>query len=567
MSTIKSLLACLFGPKLNAFFKINGRSLTEETPAALLGSNRYYKRNQLELVSDSILKLINIALQAGIYLSPVILSYCIYKQHIPLTLRPGILNEIFISKIVITIAAFLLTTFALRGYGRYSNPDYMAFLRTLHRAKSNPSEATRRILNHYDCEFKAWPIDYTWQQSNLADLNNPPSPYEKTFPLDDRSNETRYTNETFLAKITRYALESVSHVIMATFGRRMIYPGSMSFFQAIMQPAILAGRAKLVEEHKGVRYKLVTFDKNSIDTMFVDRRNATPNGDTLVIGCEGNGGFYELGVVNAPLECGYSVLGWNHPGFGGSSGKPYPSQEVSAIDVVIKFAIDRLGFKQQSIIVHGWSIGGFTATWAGMRYPDISGLIIDASFDNILPLALNIMPPILAPLTRVAVTKYFDLNNSGHLKHYKGPVLLIRRSQDEVIATDPNNSPATNRANYLLLDLLKQRFPLLIDERSSSLLQEYLAGGADHQNNYLNRYSVNSKNCMRKLLDHFRTTKTCYPVEIGPDLDRATKDQLVLYLASKYLNDYDSLHCAPLPSSHFQRPWDLITLALRSSNL
>lgn len=46
-------------------------------------------------------------------------------------------------------------------------------------------------------------------------------------------------------------------------------------------------------------------------------RNA--NGDILVITCEGNCGFYETGIISTPLNKGYSVLGWNHPGFGGST--------------------------------------------------------------------------------------------------------------------------------------------------------------------------------------------------------------------------------------------------------
>ena len=39
------------------------------------------------------------------------------------------------------------------------------------------------------------------------------------------------------------------------------------------------------------------------------------NGERLVITCEGNAGFYEAGMVNVPLGAGYSVIGWNHPGF------------------------------------------------------------------------------------------------------------------------------------------------------------------------------------------------------------------------------------------------------------
>ena len=38
-----------------------------------------------------------------------------------------------------------------------------------------------------------------------------------------------------------------------------------------------------------------------------------------MICCEGNAGFYEIGCTVTPLEAGYSVLGWNHPGFAGSS--------------------------------------------------------------------------------------------------------------------------------------------------------------------------------------------------------------------------------------------------------
>lgn len=63
--------------------------------------------------------------------------------------------------------------------------------------------------------------------------------------------------------------------------------------------------------------------------MFVDRRNNSKqetgkkspnsNGDILVVCCEGNAGFYEIGIMTTPLDAGYSVLGWNHPGFGGST--------------------------------------------------------------------------------------------------------------------------------------------------------------------------------------------------------------------------------------------------------
>jgi len=45
-----------------------------------------------------------------------------------------------------------------------------------------------------------------------------------------------------------------------------------------------------------------------------------------VIVSEGNAAFYEAGCMDAPLQKGYSILGWNHPGFGSSTGKPHPEQ-------------------------------------------------------------------------------------------------------------------------------------------------------------------------------------------------------------------------------------------------
>lgn len=104
----------------------------------------------------------------------------------------------------------------------------------------------------------------------------------------------------------------------------MLYPGTVSLVQIYFHSLLIQGRAKLVEKEKGVRYKVKTIDNNDIDTMFVDNRarvssaNRT-NGRILVVCSEGNGGFYEIGIMATPIELKYSVLGWNRPGFAGST--------------------------------------------------------------------------------------------------------------------------------------------------------------------------------------------------------------------------------------------------------
>lgn len=561
MDNLRIFVKCLFGPRIYSFYKLSGHTISSVTPE-ILSKSHPYRQGALESTSDYVIKILKTITSVGLYMSPIIFSYLIHKRNVPdsyvQSLDKNILLQLFTTAISVLIASY-----CIRGLARYSNQEYITFLRVLEETTKNPTVSNKRILNHCDADFSAFPIDFRWSE---ARDKRPPAPYKKTFPSPPLTN---YEVPPLILEnsLLRLPLKPVVSIIMKTIGRRLIYPGSLSFLQAIMQPAISAGRLKLIEEHGGVRHKLESFDGNHIDTMFVDRRGSSPNGDYLVIGCEGNGGFYELGTILTPLEIGYSVLGWNHPGFGGSSGVPYPDQDVAAVDTVVKFALDKLSFSPSQIVMYGWSIGGFTATWAGMRHPNLHGLVVDASFDHILPLARNIFPGFFYPVLQLALREHFDLNNSYHLANYQGPVLLIRRSQDEVIATDPYNSPPTNRGNYLLIDLLKQRFPVLMNDRAIALIKEYLGGNAQYQDRILKRYSVNNNQCLSLLLVYFHMNSKSYPVNIGEDLDNITRDQLVLYLASKHLIDYDSVHCAPLPARYFQRPWNLINLALNHSNL
>ena len=41
-------------------------------------------------------------------------------------------------------------------------------------------------------------------------------------------------------------------------------------------------------------------------------------------------------------------------------GVPFPQNEANAMDVVIQFAMQKLGFQLNDIIIYAWSIGGFT---------------------------------------------------------------------------------------------------------------------------------------------------------------------------------------------------------------
>ncbi len=50
---------------------------------------------------------------------------------------------------------------------------------------------------------------------------------------------------------------------------------------------LVQGRAKLIEEDRAKRYKLLAKDDNEVDSIFVDNRGVNANGKTLVICSEG----------------------------------------------------------------------------------------------------------------------------------------------------------------------------------------------------------------------------------------------------------------------------------------
>lgn len=81
-------------------------------------------------------------------------------------------------------------------------------------------------------------------------------------------------------------------------------------------------------------------------------------------------------------------------------GLPFPHEEEHAIDTVMKFAIDYLHFDVHDIMLFGWSIGGYTATWAAMNYPQIRSLLLDATFDDIDKLAEKSLPILLCEFCR-----------------------------------------------------------------------------------------------------------------------------------------------------------------------
>jgi pimeloyl-ACP methyl ester carboxylesterase len=219
------------------------------------------------------------------------------------------------------------------------------------------------------------------------------------------------------------------------------------------------------------RYKLETNEGNLVDCgLYVALKNGSHDSsgsnnhsnmnyrsDTLVICCEGSGGQYQLlKRICTPLTAGYTVLGWDFPAHGSSTGLFYPDEVVSAADTVMLFALNILGYTADNIVLFGFSFGGFIASWLSHRYPNVKGVILDACPDKMSTLAeetQGILVTLLRSPFMEIVKAEFDYETMQHLAHYHGPVVIVRRLRDEIMHVSKGNL-----TDDLFEKLSRQRF-------------------------------------------------------------------------------------------------------------
>ncbi|KAL4218880.1 Protein abhd16a [Mactra antiquata] len=510
------------GPKLFRIFQ------NASTPG------RNYESSILESGADRVISTIRFCWSLSYWTSPLLIGILYRRGHFT---SEGIVN---LGKFVMYVGVMYYCAILVRGVGRCLNPDYMIFSTILVNAQKDFNEVNRKLLAGFDYEFWACPVAWKWSDVNVGEAK------KKKIQLSRKNDPPR--------SLFTIPSDILSYICANTFGRRMVYPGATALINTLVEGPLCQGRAKLVEERDGKRAKLLTEDGNEIDTMFIDRRREGI--DTLVVTCEGNAGFYEIGAMATPLDLQYSVIGWNHPGFAGSTGIPFPEQEQSAIDTVIQYSIHVLGYKPKNIILYAWSIGGYTASWAAMNYPDIKFVLLDATFDEITPLAMAKMPDFAKSLVKKTVNRYLNLDIAGQLIKYQGPILLIRRSRDEMITTLDPTAIHTNRGNFLLTKLLQFRYPNLVDNFTLPILREWLSCDKEGQDLLWSRFDVDRTLCSVTMQSYMeQQDDKSFPVQIGEDLNDLEKTRMTLFLASSYMEDFNSTHCTPLPTLYFKHPW------------
>jgi pimeloyl-ACP methyl ester carboxylesterase len=412
-------------------------------------------------------------------------------------------------------------------------------------------------------EFEQLPVAFDWRDSSSSNPNNPPSQYSKVQrSLSNNENPCRTVldNDTCFPQ-ELFVVRMIANVAADAFAKGIFTVDSMNLGSESSSSST-SGQPDLFMQPTE-RFKLRTHARNVVDTVFF-KNIISDNRNKLVICCEGIGGRYEAWKrIRTPFAAGYSVLGWNYPSLGYSSGHFYPDQVVAAADTVMKFAIEKLEFMVEDIIVFGYSFGGFPASWLAEHYPSIRGVILDGTFDqtyNLATLASGMMA-MTRPFLRETLRSTFSCDNVRHLTFYNGPVLIISRLHDEIMRVfDFNTLSINNRTTQLMIKLLQTRFPNLINNEAIENIHSFLSRSPKEQEEIMN---PDVESFSQGILFGYIKSKrvTMYPILIGEERDNMSlvlRLQVVLFLVKRHLSVYDSTHQTPLPKRFFQPPFDIL---------
>ena len=166
----------------------------------------------------------------------------------------------------------------------------------------------------------------------------------------------------------------------------------------------------------------ITSDTNQISLIY-----KLKNPDILSIICHGNKSNISM---LAPLyeiydELGISYLAFDYPGYGKSTGKPCEKSMYASLDAVVDFAIKKLGFDFNKIMLHGISLGGAVAIEGLRKYKVMAG-VVDCTFTN------NIDVPKI-PVYKLLKPKF---NSIEKIKSINQEMLFYHSELDNVIPVD-----------------------------------------------------------------------------------------------------------------------------------
>ena len=165
--------------------------------------------------------------------------------------------------------------------------------------------------------------------------------------------------------------------------------------------------------------KLKASDGETISAYFLKADSS----DRLLIYSHGNG--EDIGQIRPLLQnfqqSGISVLAYDYPNYGTSTGQSSEFGTYAAIDVTFRYATETLGYSPKKIILYGRSLGSGPSTWLA-EHELVAGLILDGAFTSTFRV-----------MTGIKLLPWDKFDNYARLPNIKCPILMIHGTEDRVV--------------------------------------------------------------------------------------------------------------------------------------
>lgn len=206
----------------------------------------------------------------------------------------------------------------------------------------------------------------------------------------------------------------------------------------------------------------------------------------LIVICNGNSANYELMYCNSYwikfyLEClnnngEIEILLWNYRGYSNNPGNINFNIIKHDTDKLISFIESKN--KYEEVMFHGYSLGGYSASYATSIYKKVSTLLLDRTFWSIEEI-IKTFPLGNALYYLYRFVTYFDFGSSNNLDNYNN-IIKSRETELEsvtrIIAYDPNDAVIPELASFktgltfteyqgsIIIERLKSSKSILLDQ-------------------------------------------------------------------------------------------------------
>ena len=163
-----------------------------------------------------------------------------------------------------------------------------------------------------------------------------------------------------------------------------------------------------------------------------------------------HGNAEDIGVTQEFMQPLSQEFDWHfqsieYPGYGLYEGFSDSDQIKEDCHTVIKFLVNKIGFKVNNILVFGRSLGSGPATFVASEY-DVAALLLFSPFTGIVDAAVD-----QVGFLGNIVTERFD--NLKCIKDVKAPTWLLHGKEDEIISYNHSIKLKDNTKTFTVLNL------------------------------------------------------------------------------------------------------------------